>query len=106
MVMESELPTIVQLDNDTGMCSKYLSFLEDYNITAHLKKGGRGSGWFASEEKISTIIQLLSSMLITVPFILKSIHVALLIYLSLKELLKMIILVYYMVCQINIYIYS
>ena len=49
--------------------------------------------------QVSQIIQLLYSMLITVPCILKAMHVALLLYLSLKSLLTTIIYVYYMVYQ-------
>ena len=45
----------------------HISFLEYNNSTALIQKGGKISGWFTYEEKISKMIQLLSSVLITSP---------------------------------------
>ena len=51
--------------------------------------------------QVTQMLQLISTISIIVPFTLKAKHLELLIYLSFRELLTMIIYVYYMICLRN-----
>ena len=54
MIKESDPHIMVKLYNGTWVHYIPLPFLEDDNITAPLKKGGRGSGCFTAEETSCT----------------------------------------------------
>ena len=101
MIKESDPHIMVKLYNGTWVHYIPLPFLEDDNITAPLKKGGRGSGCFTAEETSCTNASITFLNVDKVTFILKAMHVAVLVYLLLKELLTTIIPIYSIFCQSN-----
>ena len=49
MINESDPHIMGKLDNVTWVHYIPIPFLEDYNSTVPIKKGGRGYGWFTAE---------------------------------------------------------
>ena len=54
--------------------------------------------------QVARILQSLSSISITAPYIMKAVHVALYLYLLLKVPLTITISIYYIICQSNTYV--
>ena len=50
LLSKKDSPILVQLDNGTWIYCSPLYLFEDNNSNAPLKKGGRGYGFFTSEE--------------------------------------------------------
>ena len=95
-----------QLEIFTWMNYRPLPFFKIIISPNLFKKVEEDMGSSPLRRKVAQMIQSLSSMLITVLFILKSMHVALLIYLLLKELFITIVTIYYMFCQSNTLMYT
>ena len=84
IIKEPDPPILVQLDNDACIHCNPLYLLEDNNSTVLLKRVAYYLGGSIMGRQVKLMIQLISSMLTTVNFIPKEMHVSLFSYLSLK----------------------
>ena len=96
-------PLPVQLYNGTWMNFNLFLFLEEIISLYLFKRVADDLGVSSLRIKSVQVLQSISSTLITVPYIMKSMHVSLSLYLSLKAPLTITIPIYYRICQVNTY---